>query len=129
MESFFGKLARTLPRGIRVTSKAELKARIELYLTEVNEEPVLFKWRYKLDTVAGEPIPVCSYCLLCYLRIDQLGVVYRLEGLARRHLCVLSLEDISTCIPDRPTAFDSQCDCQNARPRYQDPHHTACCER
>jgi transposase len=56
IESFFGKLARTLLRGIRVSSKAELKARIELYLKEVNEEPVVFKWKYKLATLDAESI-------------------------------------------------------------------------
>lgn len=54
VESFFGKLARTLLRDIRVGSKQELRTRIELYLKEVNEEPVVFKWKYKLETVAGE---------------------------------------------------------------------------
>jgi transposase len=54
VESFFGKLARTLLRGIRVSSKAELKTRIELYLKEVNEEPVVFKWKYKLETLEEE---------------------------------------------------------------------------
>jgi transposase len=49
IESFFGKMAKTLLRGIRVNSKAELQARIELYLQEVNEEPVIFKWKYKLE--------------------------------------------------------------------------------
>lgn len=56
VESFFGKLARTLLRDIRVGSKQELRARIELYLQEVNEEPVVFKWKYKLETVVDEPI-------------------------------------------------------------------------
>jgi transposase len=56
VESFFGKLARTLLRGIRVSSKAELKARIELYLKEVNEEPVVFKWKYKLETLEAESV-------------------------------------------------------------------------
>jgi hypothetical protein len=41
-------------RGIRVGSKAELKTRIELYLKEVNEEPVVFKWKYKLETLEEE---------------------------------------------------------------------------
>jgi len=54
VESFFGKLARTLLLGIRVSSKAELKTRIELYLKEVNEEPVVFKWKYKLETLEEE---------------------------------------------------------------------------
>src|SRR4029077_12560901 len=35
VESFFGKLAKTLLRGIRVNSKAELRARLELYLQEL----------------------------------------------------------------------------------------------
>ena len=56
VESFFGKLARTLLRGIRVSSKAELKDRIELYLKEVNEEPVVFKWKYKLETLEAESV-------------------------------------------------------------------------
>lgn len=56
VESFFGKLARTLLRGIRVSSKAELKTRIELYLKEVNEEPVVFKWKYKLETLEAESV-------------------------------------------------------------------------
>lgn len=56
VESFFGKLAKTLLRGIRVHSKQELQARIELYLQEVNEEPVVFKWKYKLETLPAESV-------------------------------------------------------------------------
>ena len=56
VESFFGKMARTLLRGIRVSSKAELKARIELYLKEVNEEPVVFKWKCKMETLEEKSI-------------------------------------------------------------------------
>jgi transposase len=56
VESFFGKLAKTLLRGIRVNSKAELRARIELYLQEVKEEPVVFKWKYKLETLPTESV-------------------------------------------------------------------------
>jgi transposase len=56
IESFFGKMARTLLRGMRVDSKSELKARIELYLQEVNEEPVVFKWKYKLETLEQESV-------------------------------------------------------------------------
>jgi len=52
IESFFGKMARTLLRGIRVKSKDELKTRIEMYLREVNEEPVIFRWKYKLETLS-----------------------------------------------------------------------------
>ena len=52
IESFFGKMARTLLRAIRVKSKEELKTRIEMYLREVNEEPVVFRWKYKLETLS-----------------------------------------------------------------------------
>ena len=52
IESFFGKMAKTLLRGIRVNSIEELKARIELYLKEVNETPVVFRWKYKLETIS-----------------------------------------------------------------------------
>jgi transposase len=52
IESFFGKMAKTLLRGIRVASQDELKARIEMYLQEVNEEPVVFRWKYKLETLS-----------------------------------------------------------------------------
>ena len=44
--------ARTLLRGIRVASAEELKARIELYLQEVNETPVVYRWKYKLETLS-----------------------------------------------------------------------------
>lgn len=47
IESFFGKMARTLLRGIRVASADELKRRIELYIREVNETPVIFRWKYQ----------------------------------------------------------------------------------
>jgi transposase len=52
IESFFGKLARTLLRGIRVADKEELKRRIELFFQELNSDPVVFRWRYKLDELA-----------------------------------------------------------------------------
>lgn len=52
IESFFGKMAKTLLRGIRVASADELQARIELYLKEVNQTPVVFRWKYKLETLS-----------------------------------------------------------------------------
>lgn len=52
VESFFGKLARTLLRGIRVTSKEELRERILRYLDEINEAPVVYRWRYKMDELS-----------------------------------------------------------------------------
>ena len=52
VESFFGKMAKTLLRGIRVASADELKERIELYLKEINETPVVFRWKYKIETLS-----------------------------------------------------------------------------
>ena len=52
IESFFGKMARTFLRGIRVSSKEELKERIYKFLEEINRTPVVFKWKYGLDSLA-----------------------------------------------------------------------------
>lgn len=52
VESFFGKLAKTLLRGIRGSSKEELRERIERHLQELNQDPVVMKWTYKLDTIS-----------------------------------------------------------------------------
>ena len=49
IESFFGKMARSFLRGIRVQSKEELKSRIMQYLDEINQLPVVFRWKYKMD--------------------------------------------------------------------------------
>ena len=51
IESFFGKMAKTMLRGIRVESKDELKERIMLYLKEINESPVIFRWKYRMDEI------------------------------------------------------------------------------
>lgn len=51
VEIFFSKMTRAFLRSLRVSSKGELKQRIEKYLDEVNAAPVVFKWKYKLDEV------------------------------------------------------------------------------
>ena len=51
VEGFFSKMTRQMLRGIRVDSKAELAERIYRYFEEVNEEPVVFHWKYNLDDV------------------------------------------------------------------------------
>jgi len=52
IEMFFSKMTRTMLRGIRVASKQELKDRIARYLEEVNESPVVFRWKYGLDSIS-----------------------------------------------------------------------------
>ena len=52
IESFFSKLTKQMLRGIRVNSKEELETRIYQYFEEVNQEPVIYHWTYKLDEVS-----------------------------------------------------------------------------
>jgi transposase len=49
VENQFSKMTRTMLRGIRVASKQELIDRIHLYFEEINAEPVVFRWKYKMD--------------------------------------------------------------------------------
>ena len=51
IETFFSKIARTFLRGVRVNSITELKERFEQYFKEINEMPVVFRWKYKLDEI------------------------------------------------------------------------------
>lgn len=49
VESFFSKMTKQMLRGIRVKSKQELTDRIYQYFKEINKEPVVYHWRYKMD--------------------------------------------------------------------------------
>ena len=49
VETMFSKMARSMLRGIRVASKQELIDRIHLYFQHINEDPVIFRWKYKMD--------------------------------------------------------------------------------
>ena len=52
IESFFSKMTKQMLKGIRVKSKDELVHRIYLYFEEVNREPVVFHWTYKMDDIS-----------------------------------------------------------------------------
>lgn len=52
IEMFFAKMTKSMLRGIRVSSKQDLRERIMLYLDEVNENPVVFRWKYGLDSIS-----------------------------------------------------------------------------
>ena len=54
VESFFSKMTKQMLKGIRVHSKQELEDRIYLYFDEVNKEPVVYHWTYKLDEISQE---------------------------------------------------------------------------
>ena len=49
IEGFFGKMTRQMLRGIRVATKQELIDRIYKYFNEVNETPVVYHWKYKME--------------------------------------------------------------------------------
>jgi transposase len=52
IEGFFSKMARSVLRRIRVASKAELKQRIMAYLDDLNREPVVHTWSYRITLPA-----------------------------------------------------------------------------
>jgi transposase len=52
IESFFAKMAKSFLRRLRVQSKEELKTRILKWLDEINEAPVVFRWKYGLDSLS-----------------------------------------------------------------------------
>jgi len=52
IEMFFSKISRSFLRHIRVNTKDELVERIYRGISQINEEPVIFKWRYKMDEIS-----------------------------------------------------------------------------
>ncbi len=44
-------MARSMLRAIRVVSKQELVDRIHLYFDHINADPVLFRWKFKMDEI------------------------------------------------------------------------------
>ena len=60
IESFFSKMTKQMLKGIRVESKDELKRRIYQYFDEVNEEPVVYHWTYKLDDISVAETPITT---------------------------------------------------------------------
>ena len=45
-------MTKQMLRGIRVNTKQELKERIYQYFEEVNREPVVYHWSYKMDEIS-----------------------------------------------------------------------------
>ena len=56
IECFFSKMTKQMLKGIRVKSKQELEDRIYQYFDEINKEPVVFHWTYKLDEISEEEV-------------------------------------------------------------------------
>lgn len=51
IEGFFSKLTRQSLKGIRVKTKEELVERIYKYFEEINADPVVYRWKYKLEEI------------------------------------------------------------------------------
>ena len=51
VEGFFSKLTRQSLKGIRVKTKSELVERIYKYFEEINDTPVVYHWKYRLDEI------------------------------------------------------------------------------
>lgn len=51
VEGFFSKMTRQMLKGIRVKTKDELIQRIYQYFEEINAEPVVYHWKYKLEEI------------------------------------------------------------------------------
>jgi len=49
IESFFSKIVRSILRGIRVDSINELKERVSKYIDQIDEKPIVFEWKYKIN--------------------------------------------------------------------------------
>ncbi len=49
IEMFFSKVSRSFLRAIRVKTKEELVKRIYQGIEEINQDPVVFRWKYKMD--------------------------------------------------------------------------------
>lgn len=56
IESFFSKMTKQMLRGIRVKSKEELIERIYKYFDEINAEPVVYHWKYKMDEISQDDV-------------------------------------------------------------------------
>ncbi len=52
IEGFFSKTARSVLRHIRVSSKHELKQRLMDFINDVNREPIVHRWSYKINDAA-----------------------------------------------------------------------------
>lgn len=56
IESFFSKMTKQMLKGIRVKSIEELTERIYKYFDEINAEPVIYNWKYKMDEISQEDV-------------------------------------------------------------------------
>ena len=51
-----GLTVKQMLKGIRVNTKQELEDRIYKYFDEVNADPIVYHWTYKLDEISPEDV-------------------------------------------------------------------------
>lgn len=56
IESFFSRMTKQMLKGIRVSSKEELSERIYRYFDEINADPIIYHWTYKMDEINPDAI-------------------------------------------------------------------------
>ena len=56
IESFFSKMTKQMLKGIRVNSKEELSERIYRYFDEINADPIVYHWTYKMDEIDPDEV-------------------------------------------------------------------------
>ena len=60
IESFFSKMTKQMLKGMRVASKEELSERIYQYFDEINAEPIVYHWTYKMDEIETDEAQNCK---------------------------------------------------------------------
>ena len=56
IESFFSEMTKQMLKGIRVSSTDELSERIYRYFDEINADPVVYHWTYKMDEIEPDEV-------------------------------------------------------------------------
>ena len=64
VERFFSKLTRQALKGIRVKTKEELVAQIYKFFDEINENPVVYHWKYKLEEIGSSEAVIVDTLLV-----------------------------------------------------------------
>ena len=99
IEGFFSKLARQMLKGIRVKTKDELVQRIYKYFDEVNEEPAVYHWKYKLEEIDPSEVDLayCSWESKFFSKFTQTGICPLVMGFHPINLCGKQLSVLRLC--------------------------------
>ena len=79
IESFFSKMTKQMLKGIRVNLKEELSEWIYHYFDEINADPIVYHWTYKMDEIDPDEAATCIRAVEIYSR--RMGRACRQKGL------------------------------------------------